>query len=310
MGYDRSVAKAYTALSTCFSEIDSYLCDEHFHGSQADFLELPIIADNVYISKEAGLQTSKHRSLLKAVDAEYNFFKNNIYRKENIGRESLSAPGKLQQNQFLLKDVIRLHFDVDNNKFIIEGKEKDPIQYDYLVVQSHQLVTEMLYDHGHNLFSVLPTQGNILINLDFEIEKQHPGDHLSNECIYIQNVDLKTVFDNWYICNLSLDRLRVSTLIPGEQSKSAEFLDFITQRIRAAMAQAFETITFKELIDRRVSAIDGFDLAATKLVHPKYSCAFPSFTFWSQEKVNFYVVHQFLAKNKTNRALFYGKDAT
>lgn len=309
IGYDRTVFKTYSVLATCFSHIDSYLVDYDFGASDSDFLDLPIVAENVYIPRDTSLHTDKHREVLKNIENEYNSFKSNIYRHENLYKEAHATEQKITQNHFDLKDIIRIKFDTDNNKYVIEGSERDSIQYDYLIVQNHQIVADLIYDQGHNIFSLLPMQANVLLNVDFSVENRNRARHLENECIYIHNTRLRTIFDNWYICWLNDENLRISLLIPNEQYKNAEFSEFIVGRTREIVEKAFESVTIKELIATHITATDGFDLQNARLNFPKYTAIFPSFAYWSQEKINYYVKNLFLAKNKNNRALFYNKDS-
>lgn len=308
IGYDRTVFKTYSVLATCFSHIDSYLVDYDFGASDSDFLDLPVMAENVYIPRDPALHTVKHKSILQNIEAEYNSFKSNIYRRENLYQEAHASERKIIQNHFDLKDIIRIHFDTDDNKYIIEGRDKDPIQYDYLIIQNHQIVADVLYDQGHNIYALLPMQANVLLNVDFSVENRYSGQHLENECLYIHNTRLRTIFDNWYICWLNGENLRVSLLIPNDRYKIPEFTDFITRRTREIVEKVFESVTIRELIATHITATDGFDLQNARLNYPKYTAVFPSFAYWSQEKINYYVNNMFLARNRGNRALFYGKD--
>lgn len=309
LGYDRTVFKTYSVLATCFTHIDSYLCDYDFGASDSDFLDLPIMAENVLIPKDVSIQTAKHKHVLKSIENEYQSFKSNIYRKEKLYKDAHASEKKIIPNHFALRDIIRLKFDTDNNKYVIEGRDKDPIQYDYVIIQNHQIVADVLYDQGHNLFSLLPMQSNVLLNLDFAIERLYEGDHLPNECLYVHNTKLKTIFDNWYICWLNDENLRVSLLISSDQYKSQDFIDFIVNRTSKVMSEVFESIRIKEIIATHITATDGFDLQNAKLNYPKYTAVFPSFAYWSQEKINYYIKNMFFAKNRKNQALFYGKES-
>lgn len=309
LGYDKTVLKTHPVLEQYFDAIDSYLVNIDSEASSLDLLSLPILANNVCIPMDETLQTVQHKLVLREIRNEYIYLKKNVlldYKSTN--GEFLGTLKKSLKKQLNLKDIVSIKFDRRLKKHFVQTKDNEVTEYDYLIVQGHQLVTDLICDIKQNIMSCPQIQSYVVLNLEFSVQYNLHQHHLHHEFVLIDNIRLKTIFDNWYICSRSQNTLTACLLIPFSNYNLTEFLDFITNRIHNILSESFESFKVGELLSRRVSASDGFVSKSAKLKYLKSSTVFPSFDYWPQHKVNDYINNLFIIKNKKNRNLFGEKE--
>lgn len=308
LGYDKTALKPLPVLEQHFSHIDFYLVNSDQVASDLDFLKLPIMAQNVCIPVDEALQTIKHKLVLHDIRNEYNALKQSLFSGFNLSADEFIGTKKSEKKQFELKDIVSIKFEKKINKHVIERQRHEPQEYNYLIIQGHQLVSDSVQSHRQNIIHRPQTQSFLILNLEFEMQYRLHKQYVHHDFIFIDNISLKTIFDNWYLCSFSQNKLSVGLYIPYAQHQSEEFLDYITGRVRALLSKSFEAFKIEELLSRKVSASDGFVVQALKLNYPKNSSVFPSFDYWPQNKINDYIKNVFVVKNKKNRNLFAEKE--
>lgn len=317
VAFDKTALKTHPALEQYFSAIDTYLVNPQSEASDLDILNLAIMADHVFIPSDVTLQTLQHKLVLQKIKNEYLFLKQNIFSGFSFQGEELIGARTAEKQQFDLSEVLSITFDKNRKKHIIQTEGQNFIDYDYLIIEGHQLVSGALAKKNQNIISKTQIQSSLVLNLEFSMQYKLHKQHLHHEFIFIANTELRTLFDNWYLCSLSHNKIGVSLYIPYEQHWQAEFLDFMTQRTHKLISLTFESFAIGELIKRGVSTSDGFVTRNLKLNHTKTSAAFPSFAYWPQNKINDYIKNVFvnknvigqLQKNKKNLYLFAEKES-
>lgn len=308
LGYDKTVLKAHPVLEQYFNVIDSYLVNTDSEAGSLDLLSLPIMANNVCIPMDETLQTIQHKLVLQEIKNEYAYLKKNIFLDYKLTDSEFLGAKKALKKQLSIKDVVSIMFDRNLNKHFIQTKGAELEEYDYIIVQAHQLVTDQFQDIKQNIISRPQIQKYSILNIEFAAQYSLNKYHLHHEFIFIDNMRLKTIFDNWYICSISQNKFTVGLYIPFSRYDSNEFLEFITNRTYDVMSKSFESFKIGELLSRSASTSDGFVSHNAKLRYPKKSSVFPSFDYWPQNKINDYIKNLFIYKNKKNRNLFAEKE--
>lgn len=303
--YSRASTKAHRVLEQYFDTIDTYLYNTSDEIIDYDLQNLSIMADHVIIPNNIELLTTQHKIVLQKIKNEYQFFKKNILLGYNQSSEDIIGTSKSIKKIYNISDVSEMTYDSDLNKHIIFSDNNKQKEYDYLIIESNEFIGSKISNIKQNVISRSGRQSHIILNLEFGLQgRVQSKQHLHHEFILVDNVEVKTVFDNWYICSLMHNKILVSQLIPFEKYHSEEFLDFITSRTFNALVRNFDTFIIDDLVSRYISTCDGFYQKKIKLNYPKNSAALPSFLFWSQNKVNDYINNMFILKNKKNRNLF------
>lgn len=308
IGYDRTALKTNTVLEQHFDIIDNYLINDSLESNNLNFFGLPIMADNVCIPIDESLYTAQHKSVLFKIKNEFTMLKKNLFAEYRLTGDEITGTRKSTKQQFSFDEIENLFFIKKKNKYLLQRKGKEPIEYDYLIVQGHQLVTDRLQLLKQNVMSKPQRQSFLILNLEFSAKYRLHDQHLRHDFIYIDNTNYNTVFDNWYICSYSSNRLLVSLFAPSANYRSEELMEFLAARARTALSESLTAFEFGPLQNRWISCADGFVTQKLKLNNPNYASVFPSFDYWTQNKINNYIKNIFVVKNKKNRALYTEKD--
>ena len=307
LGYDKTSFKTHNVLECYFDQIDSYLVDANLEANDLFFSKLQLIANNVCIPVDETLRTTQHKLVLKEIKNDYAGLKKSISYNYDLPTVKQSKALDYKKKQMVLKDILSINFNKLTNKHEIQTKNFELLEYDYLIIQGHQLVADRIQDIKQNIINKIQVQTHLILNIEFTIKYKIDKQHLKQEFIFIENILLKTIFDNWYICGISQNKISLGLFIPYSQRSSVEFLDFITNRTQDLLNKSFTSFTIGEMLNRWESASDGFVSSKMALRYPRNSSVFPSFVFWTQNKINDYIQNLFVIKNKKNRFLFAEK---
>lgn len=308
LGYDKTSLKTNTVLEQHFEAIDNYLVNDNLEANNLNFFNLPIMANNVCIPIDESLYTVQHKSVLYKIKNEFTMLKKNLFADYRLTGDEITGTRKSVKQQFSFDEIESLFFIKKKNKYLLQMKGKEPIEYDYLIVQGHQLVTERLQLLQQNIMRKPQKQSFLILNLEFTAKYRLHEQHLRHDFIYIENTNYNTVFDNWYICSYSGNRLLVSLIVPSANYRSEELMDFLAARARGALSESLKPFEIGQLQNRWISCADGFVTQRVKLNNLSFASVFPSFDYWTQNKINNYIKNIFVVKNKRNRALGTEKD--
>lgn len=216
-----------------------------------------------------------------------------------------------------LNAISDLHFDKKTGLYVIQSNlnkeinkepEKIVFEYDYLIVENHQLVSQALLTKSQNVIKQLHFQSHVVLNLEFPLQYKLHKQYLYHDFIFIENMQLKTIFDNWYICSFSQDRACIRLFIPYDKHQAEDYLNFISDRVYNRICRSFEAFEFKDVQKRWISTSDGFTLKDLKLNFPRNSSIMPSFSFWPQYKINNYIKELMAFNKKRNKRLFMERE--
>lgn len=308
LGYDKTLTKTNAVLGQHFGVIDNYLMNENLEANSLNFFSLPIMADNVCIPTDESLYTVRHKSVLYKIKNEFTLLKKNIFSEYKLTGDEITGTKKSIRQQFSFDEIESIYFNKKKKKYLLQSKSHGLIEYDYLIVQGHQLVTDRLQMIKQNIISKTQTQSYLVLNLEFSAQYRLHDQHLRHDFIFIDSTNYNTVFDNWYICSYASNKLLVSLIIPAANYRSDELLQFIEARTLQVLSNSLKSFEFGVLVNRWLSCMDGFVTQKLKLMYPKTSTVFPSFDYWTQNKINNYIKNIFVVKNKKNRALYTEKE--
>jgi hypothetical protein len=297
---DRTAHKAHGVLERHYSTVDFYLADSNSKTLNIDVAELPIMAGNVCIPVSRSLRTVQHNLVMQEIKSEHTLLLGSIYPRKNLQNENLDAVPLTSGNIKNISDIHYIAYNREKQKYLFECVGETAVtEYDFLVIQDNQYVMSLLLDKQRDLFMSFTEQTKVILNFDFEV-KHFTRFNEDRDFLFVDNCRQKTIHDNWYICQLRDKRISVSLYIPLEMQNSPSYLDFLAKRVTSVLNAAFDVFKVGALLSKSVLACDGFYTHRAKLRYGKSSVLIPTFTFWSQPKINNYISH--LIKGKHNKA--------
>lgn len=308
LGYDKNVFKSYKFLAQHFQEIDTYLVNYDNDANNSDLLDLPLMTGNVYIDKNTQLYTEKHKASLAQIQSEYVQLKESIIQAEVV--ETVTPEIKLNKNYYRIKDIVTIEFEKVGHKYFIETKHQGRFEYDYIVVQDHKSISDLFETKKQIVFKGVADQAYVMLNVDFAIKAKLGKQVVAQEFIFVENPVVKSIFDNWYICKVESEKISVNFYIPYKQQHSEDLIEFLIQRARKIFDKEFITFELGEVLAKTVLATNGFNSQGIKVKNKQFSAVFPSFSYWSENRVAGFIQNVFLNKNRKNKLFFSEKEIT
>jgi hypothetical protein len=99
---------------------------------------------------------------------------------------------------------------------------------------------------------------------------------------------------------MSEGQIFVNFLFHETESKSHDFLKFITERVKKILVSKLTLFEINELVKRNLICIDQFTEIDSYFLENKTLHQVPSFTYWSDEQVNNYLTHMFKSAKVIN----------
>jgi hypothetical protein len=308
LGYDKNAFKSTAYLAQYFQQIDTYLLNYDNQTNDSDICDLPIMAAHVYISKDQSLYTEQHKFVKRKISLEYNLFKKSISSIEVKELKADTEEPKGDKNYSKIIDIISLDYDRKSNQYKIVTKYQGNFEYDYLIIQDHHIISDLFKQKKQSVFKGDSDQFYAMLSLDFAIKAKLGNEVQEQEFIFVENTEIKSIFDNWYICKFSQQKISINFYIPYKQRHHEAYINFLVQRNRALFEKIFITFEMGEILNKSIIATNGFAQNHIAMINKQSSFVFPSFSYWSKERVAGFINEVFLNKNKKNKIFFSEKE--
>ena len=135
------------------------------------------------------------------------------------------------------------------------------------------------------------------LTLVFEVKNLHKNKQLDKQFIFIENSNINSLDDNWYLADLAGNTLKISLLIPFEMQSNQDYIEFLNKRITEMINDRIVTLSIIKMLKSFTLPADGFFSYRAKLRQTRQTALVPGFYFWKQNKVNSYLNN--LLKSKT-----------
>ena len=153
-----------------------------------------------------------------------------------------------------------------------------------------------ILDKQQSLFNSFTEQNKCWLNLKYKITSTHKNYQHDENFIFIENTNIQSVDDNWYVVNLDKDVLTVSFLVSYSMQRNIEYLEFLEKRISSLFNSKFISFSIVNLIESYVLPADGYFDYKAKLRSSKQAALVPSFYFWKKNKIQAYINNLFKQK--------------
>lgn len=292
LAYDRNSLVGLSVLSNYFEQVDFYLVDKDRQPESVSFGDLSILTEHVMIPSEEGLRTLAHMKILKSMQDELRFYRQQLsvdFRKSPAIYTEVQKTCRTEITSLnSIKDIV---FSPKTNEVYIEKENMGVTAYQYLFVEDHQIVAENFGGFSKNIFKTAPENSHVWFSAEFVYEMQKPRNgHLGRkEFILVKDRQNKSVLDNWYFIRTSENKIVVHQWVPFNQFKNSDFQKFIIERIEKFLKEKLELVHLTQLNHFYVNSTSGFVNQNSKLKHTKISNVLPSFHFWPREMINRYL---------------------
>lgn len=292
IGYDLNCLKAQTALTRHFSEITFFLIEQREVVPALAFENIPVFADGIMIPRENELRTPKHLAIRKKIKKQYEEFKNELFGELKTKKSELAnGTSKASFQVESLSDVGDVFFDSKKAKVYIERKNRGTEEFDFMLIENHQMIAERLRDFKNSPLSGTTMNSHVWFSVQFNFELKSPreGVAVPHNLLLINNSDSESIIDNWYFCQLDKGLATIQQWVPFNQHANRDYQKFIIARTRAVIEQQLDYIQLRDQKDQYVDSTSGFCFKKASLANAKLSAEAPSFAFWSTDKIDSFV---------------------
>lgn len=304
LAYDRNSLMSLSVLSNYFEQVDFYLVDKDRQPESTPFSDVSLMVEHVMIPADSagsvnlGLRTPTHLKLLKSVQDELQFYREQLgvnFRKNAVAQVDTEVQKNCRSeisSLDVIKDVV---FNPKSHDIYIEKEKAGVTSYQYLLVEDHQIIAESCGRFAKNIFKTSPAHSHIWFAAEFDYELQKPrnGSLGRKEFVLVQDRQNKSVLDNWYFIRTSDNKIVIHQWVPFNQFRNSDFQKFIIERIRKVLKEKLDVLHLTQFNQFYVDSTSGFALRTSNfplpisnLKHSKVSSGLPSFHFWSRERIN------------------------
>ncbi len=292
-----NVLNSLKSVEGGYTEIDVYLLDNIKNATNIVIEDLPKLADKLTLVPHTEQLTPKQKTIIKKISQQNQNLLNNIYSVKNITEREAGVTETTQCKKLAASDIIFIKYNREIKKISIENSNKEIIDYDLLLIENNQFAMAGILDKQQNLFNSFTEQEKCWINLVYETKNLHKHKQMNKDFIFIENANISSLDDNWYITQIENDTLKVSLLIPFEMQNDQDYIAFLNKRIMQMLNERFISFKVLKLVKNFVLPTDGYFTFKAKLRQSKQTALVPGFYFWNQNKMNGYLNN--LLKQKT-----------
>jgi len=292
-----NVPDALKSVAGAYNEMDVYLLESIKKSTDLVIEELPKLVDSLTLSPAADQLTEKQKVLSKKISIQNQNLLNNIYVTKNTAEREAAVNENIKCNSLSVSDIIFIKYNRETKKINIENSKKEIVEYDLLLIENNQFVMAGILDKQQNLFNSFAEQEKCWLSLVFETKNLHKSKQLDKQFVFIENSNISSLDDNWYIAELEESTLKISLLIPFEMQHNQEYVEFLNKRITEMVNERFVSLNVVKLKETFVLPTDGYFSFKAKLRQTKQTALVPGFYFWKRNKVNAYLNN--LLKQKT-----------
>lgn len=281
-----------------YETIHFYIADQKPLYKYKEIENQHLLIDHLTVVPDEKLQTEAHKNIKKRIKPSWDSFLQNIYVGRNFNFVDEANSVKSSKEIFSIDDISYLKFSRDLGKYSIENSQKQIIDYDFLLIENNQFIMNSLIEKQQNLFFSFTEQSRCLLTLSYKIETTPAHFQHSREFILIDNSEVNSSFDNWYLVSTEKNVLKCSLYIPIQVQRTEEYLDFLNTRVQEMICRNLVSISKITFIETSVAPIDGYYRYKAQLRNSRSGALVPKYFMWSEVKRKGHL--QNILKNKNN----------
>ena len=282
---NRSALKAFDVIQKYYSTVDFYLAEPNMANPELEADNLPLLLGHVLVPARHELRTSKHESVLKKNQKNYQALFDIIYPPKVMEETQIEVKQGSVHQEFDISDINFIKYNKDRSTYSIENSKTEIIEYDFVLIQNTQLIMASIVDRQQNLFHSFTEQSKVVLTLQFELKQLHKAPQENSNFIFIENGLVDSIQDNWYFIQMNSSMLEISFFIPMEMQSSEEYLQFLKERTLVMINRRFVSFKAGTCVGSYIVPTDGFYSYTAKLRNSKGGALVPAFSFWTKNKM-------------------------
>lgn len=290
---DLNALKVQSMIVGPYDELHYYLVQPQTRSVDVNIEAKPIIAEGLCIPAAADLQTRAHQKLLKKIKQHLTTWKKEIFQdhkvKSSKNNENFEKNVSLKVIHHSTDEISYIRVNRLNSKYIFEINGSEQREYDLVLIENNQFVMAGIVDKQQNLFHSFTEQTKCLLTLNYDISRLHESLKESHEFLLVQNVEVESIDDNWFVVQEGPDRLAVTFYVPLQMSSKEKFIHFLQSRTQQMIEERFKTFKINDYLNHSLSIGNGFYSHKAKLRFTRNAMLVPSFKFWADSDIETYL---------------------
>ncbi len=289
IAYDATSLKTQNILSKNFGEIEYFFVQPNSRRTDAVFEEWPILTDSLCIPAEKLFQTKQHELALGQVRSQYEKLKSELLGPAMGLKQITKDPGASAIMTSPFNEIKDIFFDSSKQKVIIEKGTLGTSEYDFLIVENHQLIASEIKHIKSQLFSIQPAHSHVWYSIGFtyQLKKNRVGFLPDRKFFFVKDRKNCALVDNWYGCHFEKSgQVIVQQWVPFNQYQNLDYKRFMIERTRAAIETEFDFLTSLEYSNSYVESTAGYCTQRGRAKKSKLSAVVPPVCFWSQLQID------------------------
>ena len=278
--------------------IHFYLADQKPIQKYKEIENQILLIDHLAVVPDEKNQTTAHKNVKKRIKPSLDSFLKNIYVGRNFNYIADSSKVSASKDIFSIHDISFLKFNRELGKYSIENSQKQIIEYDFLLIENNQFIMNLIIEKQQNLFFSFTEQSRCLLTLNFSVETNLPQFQTHREFILVDNSEVNSTFDNWYLISIDKNILKCSFNIPIEMQRNEDYLNFLINRTQEVLSRNLIAISKLTYLNSSVAPLDGYYRYKAQLRNSRSGALVPKYFLWSEDKRNGHL--QNILKNKSN----------
>ncbi len=291
---DLNALKAQSMIVGPYEELHYYLVQPKTQSVDVSIEDKPVLAEGLSIPAAAELQTPAHQKVVKKIQQHLAAWKHQIFQdykvKPTKNNAHFERNAALKVVQHAVDEISYIRVNRLNQKYIFEINGSEQREYDLVLIENNQFVMAGIVEKQQNLFYSFTEQAKCLLTLNYDISRLHGNLLDTHEFLFVQNAEVESIDDNWFVVQESQDRLAVTFYVPLQMGANEKYIRFMQERIRQMMEARFSaTFKINDYLDHGLSIGNGFYSHKARLRFKKNAVLVPSFKFWSDTDIATYL---------------------
>lgn len=252
-GYDGSALRSLNFFSQSFKSVDFYLAQDTM-PQILSIEQVPILTRNFFIDVDERQRTSEQKKIHQRLSENISRF-TQLYSNEAV---LLDEPAPLanagrpaDSSLILLAEVLSVH-QADGGLIEVRRLKENKL-YDFVAVEPSvfmKIFFSKLNNTAPDIQKLLNSQSDqqlIFLNFKYPKKNRYTAEFSEKKIIVVENIDLDSIVDNFYLCQLEEQEISIDFLISASKHQDAEYINFLAQRARRTIADRFLSLELGEV---------------------------------------------------------------
>lgn len=297
IGYDQSAFLAYPGLSDTTEQVQFFLIHPEQNNNFTDFDSIDIFVNHVMIPANTTERTAEHSRQFAKVKENYQelhrwicSFKFADETAETKKEKLITTESNLKDNIINASQIVDIRSDERQKKCFIEIKQKGLKEFDFIIIEDHDLVLQFFQGKNINYFNKMSSQSRTWVGYKYKMTNLSSPEAFKKpmDCFAVDESGMDSIVDNFSLVHLSQHELIVWQWLPTYQIDNPQFDRFILDRIQILVAKKFPFLNLKAEEPIKIKTTVNCEHKPKKYLDSTF-LSVPNFSFWKSKTVADYL---------------------